>query len=151
MSSSRLGQIRHGPGGGVSRIIATAESTHNTFFAFEEMEPPGGGTPLHCHMREDEFFYVIEGELTLFVDGKRIVLGAGQSQFAPRNVPHCFKNCSGRPVKFLVFCTPPGIEAFFDYGMAGAGGEVPSDDKLIENIMRLAPGFGLQILGPSPL
>src|SRR6185369_2509100 len=83
-TTSRLHQLRHGPGGATYRIIATADSTNNTFFALECAEPPGGGTPLHCHTREDEYFYVIEGQLTLFVDGKTITLTPGQSLFAPR-------------------------------------------------------------------
>src|SRR5882724_12723554 len=102
--ASRLGQLRHGPGGATYRIIATADSTANTFFGIENIEPPGGGTPLHCHTREDEYFFVTEGQLTLFVDGKTITLAAGQSLFAPRNIPHAFKNCSAGPVKFLVIC-----------------------------------------------
>ena len=113
---SRLGQTRHGPGGGRHRFIATADSTANAFCAMEIVEAPGGGPPLHCHSREDEFFYVVEGQLTLFVDGRTLTLAAGQSAFAPRGIPHCFKNRSASPVKFIVLCTPPDLEPFFDYG-----------------------------------
>jgi mannose-6-phosphate isomerase-like protein (cupin superfamily) len=149
--TSRLGQLRHGPGGGLYRFIATADSTANTFFALEIVEHPGGGTPLHCHSREDEFFHVIEGQLTVFVDGKTVTLAAGQSLFAPRNIPHCFKNCAATPVKFLVFCTPPAMEPFFDYGIPLPSGDAPTDQQIIEKIMTMAPQFGLQVLGPSPL
>ena len=45
--NSRLGQVRHGPGGGLYRIFATADSTQNTFFGIECVEPPGGGCR-HC-------------------------------------------------------------------------------------------------------
>ncbi|MEK6703507.1 MAG: cupin domain-containing protein [Planctomycetota bacterium] len=148
---SRLGQLRHGPGGGLYRIIATADSTNNTLFGIECVEPPGGGTPLHRHTREDEFFHVVEGQLTLWVDGKTITLSAGQSIFAPRNIPHAFKNRSTGPIKFLVFCTPPVIEPFFDYGLSLPSGAPPSDEQIVQQIMALAPGFGLEILGPCPL
>ena len=150
-SASRLGQFRHGPGGGLYRIIATADSTGNTFFGAEIVEGPGGGTPLHCHSREDEFFHVIDGQLTVFVDGKTITLAAGQSLFAHRGIPHSFKNCSTSPVKFLVFCTPPDIEPFFDYGLPLPSGGPPSDQQMIQQAMALAPKFGIQMLGPSPL
>lgn len=150
-TTTRLGQPRFGPGGGRYRIIATADSTANTLFAIECIEPAGGGPPVHIHTREDEFFYVIEGQLTLWVDGKTITLGAGQSIFAPRNIPHCFKNCSSKPVKFLVMCTPPGIEPFFDYGAPLASGAAPTDEQIMQNIMAMAPKFGIQLLGPSPL
>jgi oxalate decarboxylase/phosphoglucose isomerase-like protein (cupin superfamily) len=131
--------------------VATADSTAGTFFAMECVESPGGGTPLHVHTREDEFFYVSEGVLSIYVDGKTVELVSGQSIFAPRNVPHCFKNRTGKPVRFLVVCTPHDIEAFFDYGLPLPGGGAPSDEKIIERIMAMAPEYGLQIVGPSPL
>jgi quercetin dioxygenase-like cupin family protein len=149
--ASRLGQPRHGPGGGRYRFIATADSTQNSFCALEIVEHPGGGTPLHCHSREDEFFYVTEGQLTISVDGKTITLAPGQSLFAPRNIPHSFKNCSTSPVKFLVVCTPPDIEPFFDYGLPLPSGAAPSDEQMMKHIKTLAPTFGIQLLGPSPL
>jgi mannose-6-phosphate isomerase-like protein (cupin superfamily) len=149
--ASRLGQHRYGPGGGRYRIIATADSTRNSFFALEILEPPGAGTPLHRHSREDEFFHVLEGELTVFVDGKTVILTAGQSLFAPRDIPHCFKNCTSRPVKYLCFCTPPDIEPFFDYGLPLPSGGAPSDEQMIQKAVALAPQFGIEMLGPSPL
>jgi quercetin dioxygenase-like cupin family protein len=150
-TTSRLGQLRYGPHGGRHRIIATGDSTRGTYFAMEVVEGPGGGTPLHCHSREDEFFHVIEGQLTLFADGQTVRLSAGQSIFAPRGIPHAFKNCSTGPVKFLVFCTPPDIEEFFDYGLPLASGGAPPDEQMMQRIMMLAPKFGIEILGPSPL
>jgi quercetin dioxygenase-like cupin family protein len=39
----------------------------------------------------DETFYVLEGELTLFVAGEQIVLGPGQAALAPRGVPHAYR------------------------------------------------------------
>jgi quercetin dioxygenase-like cupin family protein len=147
----RIGQIRYGPGGGVYRIVATPSQTQNTHFAFEATEPPGGGPPLHIHTREEEFFSVIEGEITFWIDGKAIRGAAGTTAFVPRGVPHCFKNCSDRPARVLVVFTPGGIEGFFDYGEPLPGGTVPSDEVLIERIGALAPAFGLEILGPSPL
>jgi hypothetical protein len=42
-------------GGGVYRIIGTAEETAGRHFAFEAIEPPGGGPPLHIHAAEDEY------------------------------------------------------------------------------------------------
>jgi quercetin dioxygenase-like cupin family protein len=146
-----LGQIRYGPGGGVYRIVATPSQTRNTHFAFEATEPPGGGPPLHIHTREEEFFSVIEGEITFWIDGKAIRAAAGTTAFVPRGVPHCFKNRSDRPARVLVVFTPGGIERFFDYGEPLAGGMVPSDQVLIERIGALAPTFGLEIVGPSPL
>jgi len=143
-------RVRYGTGGGVYRIIATAAETGNTHFAFEAYEPPGGGPPLHIHTREDEFFLVLEGEVSFYIDGRVIRAGAGQSAFVPRGAAHCFKNCSDRPARLLVLFTPGSIEGFFEYG-AAENGHAPSEETLLDRLNQLAPVFGLKVLGPSPL
>jgi hypothetical protein len=56
-------EVRYGPGGAIYRVVITQEQTGNTLFAFEAKEPPGGGPPLHIQTREEEFFFVLEGEI----------------------------------------------------------------------------------------
>jgi uncharacterized cupin superfamily protein len=141
---------RFGPGGGLYRISITAEETQGRHFGFEAIEPPGGGPPLHTHATEDEYFAVLDGEITFYIDGQVVVVGAGGSAFVPRGVPHCFKNCSSRNARVLVLFTPGDIEGFFDYGLP-VGGVRPSDDYLIARIAALGPQYGLDLLGPSPL
>jgi uncharacterized cupin superfamily protein len=143
-------RVRYGAGGGLYRIVATPAETGNTHFAFEAIEPPGGGPPLHIHTREDEFFLVLEGEISFYIGGRVIRAGAGQSAFVPKGVAHCFKNCSDRSARLLVLFTPGDIEGFFEYG-ASDGGRAPSEDVLLERLNQLAPIFGLKVLGPSPL
>lgn len=145
-----LESIRFGPGGGVYRIITRPSETQNTHFAFEAIEPPGGGPPLHIHTREEEFFLVLEGEITFWIDGRVTRVGEGGAAFVPRGVPHCFKNCSNRDARMAVLFTPGDIEGFFDYGKSIAG-SAPSESVLLERIVSLAPKFGLEILGPSAL
>lgn len=145
--------LRFGPGGGTYRIVTRAAETGGLLFALDVNEPPGGGPPLHVHGDEDEYFAVLEGEGTFYLDGQVRTVGAGGAVFGPRGVPHTFKNCSDRPLRMLVVCTPGKIELFFDYGLPVGphGNERPSDEHLIGRIMQLAPEYGLQILGPSPL
>jgi len=145
-----LEKIRYGPGGGVYKIVATAAETRNTHFAFEAIEPPGGGPPLHTHANEDEFFLVLEGEMTFYVGGKVTRAIEGQTAFVPRRVPHCFKNCSKRESRVLVMFTPGNIEGFFEYGNLPAG-TIPKDELLLARWNALAPQYGLEVLGPSPL
>lgn len=141
---------RYGPGGGVFRVLTTAGETDGRHFALEVVEPPGGGPPLHTHAAEDEYFAVLDGEVTFYLDGRVRTVGAGGSAFAPRGVPHAFKNCSTREARLLVLFTPGTVEGFFDYGLPAGDGR-PSDDELLGRIGELAPQFGLEILGPSPL
>lgn len=143
-------RVKYGMGGGVYRIVASAEETRNTMFAFEATEPPGGGPPLHIHTREEEFFLVLEGEVSFFINGQVIKRGPGGSAFVPRGVPHCFRNTSARTARLLVLFTPGDIEGFFEYG-ATVNGEPPSEELMLERLLALAPEFGLEVLGPSPL
>jgi quercetin dioxygenase-like cupin family protein len=144
------GTFRYGAGGGVYRIVATPAETGNTHFAFEATEPPGGGPPLHIHSREDEFFLVLEGEISFYIGGRILRVAAGGSAFVPRGTPHCFKNTSARTARLLVLFTPGDIEGFFEFG-APVDGVPPSEELILERMQQLAPAYGLEVLGPSPL
>ena len=143
-------RVKYGIGGGIYRIVASAEETRNSLFAFEATEPPGGGPPLHIHTREDEFFLVLEGDVSFYIDGKVIRRGPGGSAFVPRGAAHCFRNISDRSARLLVLFTPGDIEGFFEYG-ATANGAPPSEELMMERLIALSGPFGLQVLGPSPL
>ena len=145
-----MGAIRFGPGGGIYRIVTTAAQTGGSHFAFEAYEPPGGGPPLHIHRTEDEYFFVIEGEISVYIDGRVIRAHAGETAFVPRGAAHCFRNTSARPARVLVLFTPGHIEGFFEYG-ASPSGMPPTDEQLIARLTELAPAYNLEVLGPSPL
>lgn len=76
--------------------------------------PPAGGPPQHVHHETDEFFYVLEGELDVWVGHKRSKLAAGMSATLPRGVPHAFTNPGQAPAKVLVVVMPGDGARFFD-------------------------------------
>jgi quercetin dioxygenase-like cupin family protein len=86
---------------------------------------PMSGPPLHIHTREDEWLYVLKGELTVQVGGRRVTAEAGASVFLPRNVPHTWQNCTGETVEALGLITPPQFEQFFPElsSLVAEGGE----------------------------
>ncbi|HET7696207.1 MAG TPA: cupin domain-containing protein [Vicinamibacterales bacterium] len=143
-------RVRFGPGGGVYRIVTTAEESRGRIFAFEATEPPGGGPPLHTHANEDEYFLVLEGEISFYIDGKVTVGRPGQSAFVPRGAAHCFKNRSSRQARVLVLFTPGNIEGFFDFGLP-VDGRPPTEGKMLERLVEYGSRYGLEVLGPSPL
>lgn len=63
--------------GDVYRFLATGEETDGKYALFEAILPPGGGPPPHVHSREEEGFYILEGEITFTIDGKPLVATAG--------------------------------------------------------------------------
>src|SRR2546423_1732108 len=93
------------------RIIVklTAQQTGGSFSQVESIDPRGTATPLHIHRNEEESFYVLEGELSLFIDGERIDVGAGAYALVPRGVPHAYVVRSER-ARMLVTFSPGGFE-----------------------------------------
>ena len=74
--------------GDVYRFLATGEDTNGKYALWEAIVPPGGGPPPHVHSREEEGFYVLEGEITFTVNGERVVATAGTFANMPVGTPH---------------------------------------------------------------
>ena len=72
--------------------------------------PEGSGPPPHVHPFEDETFWVMEGEMTVEVGGKTLVLGPGSMSHIPRNTVHAFKVTSKEVCHALNSYTPAGFE-----------------------------------------
>ena len=96
--------------GDVYRFLATGEDTNGKYAMWEAIVPPGGGPPPHVHSREEEGFYVLEGEITFTIGETRLVAGTGMFANMPIGTPHSFKNESSRPAKMLISVAPAGIE-----------------------------------------
>ena len=95
------------------RFLATRESTAGTYAIWEATVPPGGGPPPHLHTREEEGFYVIEGEVTIHVDGRDVTATTGSFVNMPVGSTHWFRNETDRTAKLLILVAPGGLEAFF--------------------------------------
>ncbi len=70
------------------------------------------GPPLHTHDC-DEAFYMLEGELIFQVEDRLCTKRAGEFSFAPRNVAHALANHSDEDARYLLVCTPAGLERQF--------------------------------------
>ena len=55
--------------GDVYRFLATGEDTNCKYALIEALVGPGGGPPPHVHSREEEGFYILEGEITFTING----------------------------------------------------------------------------------
>lgn len=139
--------------GDVYRFLATSEDTNGRYALWEALVPPGGGPPPHVHSREEEGFYILEGEITFTVNGERIVAKAGTFANMPVGTPHSFKNESDRPAKMLISVAPAGLEKmFFEVGVPLAEGATTASRPTkaeIEKLLAVAPGYGVEILLPG--
>ena len=79
-----------GPSVGRYTIKAAAEQTGGRMIQLVIRESRGAGTPLHIHRDADESFYVVEGEIAVFVGDERFEAKAGDYVFAPMGVAHAF-------------------------------------------------------------
>ena len=75
---------------------------------------PHLGPPAHVHDEADEFFFVLEGEIDVWVGERHAKLSAGMSATLPRGIGHRFDNLGARPAKVLLVVTPAAGAAFFD-------------------------------------
>ena len=96
--------------GDVYRFLAVGEDTDGRYALFEAVVAPGGGPPPHVHSREEEGFYVLEGEVTFLAGEERIVAGPGVFINMPVGTQHTFKNESGQPARMLISVAPAGLE-----------------------------------------
>lgn len=139
--------------GDVYRFFATGEETAGSYAAWEAIVPPGGGPPPHVHSREEESFYVLEGEITFLADGKEIVAGAGTFVNMPPGVPHSFRNNSDRVSRMIISVVPAGLEQmFFEVGTPlaeGATDVAPPTKEEIDRLVGAAARYGIEILLPS--
>lgn len=139
--------------GDVYRFLAVGADTDGKYALWEAIVPPGGGPPPHVHSREEEGFYILEGEITFTIGNKRLVATAGMFANMPVGTSHSFRNESGKSARMLISVAPAGLEQmFFEVGQAVAPGATtaPSPSKEdIENLLAVAPRYGIEIKLPN--
>lgn len=95
-------------------IKISGTDTENELAVFEQIgQTPYGGPPLHIHLFQDEWFYVIEGEYLFQVGNEKYNMKAGDTIFLPRGIQHAFIQLTDNG-KMIVSYLPAGkMEAFF--------------------------------------
>jgi quercetin dioxygenase-like cupin family protein len=86
--------------------------TNGQFGMLEIVVKPGDGSPWHVHPEEDEWFYVLDGNITFYVGDTRLDLAAGGFAFGPKGVPHTFIGAGDKPARALVGFAPMQFEGF---------------------------------------
>jgi quercetin dioxygenase-like cupin family protein len=124
--------------------VSAADSGGQLAF-FHLLAPPMSGPPMHVHSREDELFYVLEGEIVFELDGIRHTVRAGGTVYLQRGVVHAYQNFTSLPARLLITTTPGGFEGFFvELSAATPPGGIPALDPLIA----IGDKYGITMLGP---
>src|ERR671936_787718 len=106
--------------------------------AVEVLIEPGAEPPLHAHSREDEWFYVAEGEATFHVGGQTLRAPAGAFVALPRGVAHTFTVETPR-ARFLMLNAPGGFERMFELA-----------PQTVEDAVAAINRYGIDVVGPHP-
>jgi quercetin dioxygenase-like cupin family protein len=127
----------------------TSERTGGAYSLFEVISQPRGGQPPHVQHREDESFWVLEGEYEFLVEGRTTRAGAGSLVYVPKGILHAHKNVVDKPGRMLVSQTPGGLhECFFEeIGEPAMDGSEPPVEgpQGMGRIVEIAVKYGIEI------
>jgi quercetin dioxygenase-like cupin family protein len=131
-------------------IHVDGEQSGGAYSLSETWGARGNMPPLHVHRRNDETFYILEGDVRLFVGDRELVLAPGQAALAPRGVPHAYRVESDR-ARWIVISSPAGYEQFVrSAGEPAPRAELPPAGRHSDPaaLARAAAEQGIEILGP---
>lgn len=136
--------------------LAEKKDTNGAFCLVEGILVPGNEPPPHVHTREDELFYVLEGEFDVYVGEEAFKVETGECIFLPRFKPHAFIIRSPR-LHLLTLFTPGGFEeALRGKGSPAQYLDLPTGERtysttdLNETAQRFAE-YGIRFLAPDEI
>lgn len=118
--------------------------TGGALSVLESVDMPGEGPPPHVHSREEEIFYVLEGSYEFFCGDQKFSVTKGATIYAPRGLPHSYRQVGATPGRLLVTISPAGFEAFFEE----IGALSPAEQK-IPHVIEIGERYGLRFLPPA--
>ena len=139
--------------GEVLAVRLTSEQTNGDVGVLEHLLPAGTATPLHVQPHEGELFYVIDGRITVWLDGELTQAERGDVVWLPRGCAHAFR-VDSEQAHVVGLSLPGGHERFFRlagepvsvFDLSAAGAAEPDLDRMAS----AAAQAGVEILGPPP-
>ena len=138
-------QITGALGGEIYAKVSGAD-TAGTWAMFEISTAPREGPPLHYHLTQDEWFYVLAGEHEFLIGSERYHIQAGGSVLAFRMVPHTWQNIGTTAGRLLALVEPAGeVEEFFvEFSRLISQGHPESGE-----VAQLFARYDMKMVGPS--
>ncbi len=96
-----------------NNIKISSKDTGGNLTVFEYTGNEKGGPPMHIHLKQDEIFFIVEGEYLFKAGEDSYTLKAGDTIFLPRNVPHSFAQLTDTGKMFFMFQPSGKMEDFF--------------------------------------
>jgi len=127
-------------------LRASGEQTHGHYAMVEVVSTPQGFVPLHVHHREDEAFFVLEGDVTFTFGDRTIDAGPGSFAFGPRDVPHRY-TVRTPSARMLMLFSPAGFEGFIrETSQPLDAAHDITQDIDIELVLDAAARYGAEVL-----
>ena len=126
---------------GVRFMIDGTESGGGFSLVEHPLPPRSLAAPLHKHSREDEYSYVLEGQIGALLGDEVVVGNPGDLIFKPRGQWHSFWNAGDKPARILEFISPAGFERYFEE-IVDAGGSTRATPEFLRD---LAARYGLEV------
>jgi quercetin dioxygenase-like cupin family protein len=150
----------YGPDVGRYTVKTTAAQTQGSLVQMLARDSRGAATPMHIHHDYDETWYVIEGEIAVFIGDERFTATAGDFVLGPRGIPHAWVVTS-ETVEVLITCGPAGVEGPSGQGLdaffrevavpVGEGAKpqptMPADPA---DFARRMMTYNIELVGPPP-
>jgi quercetin dioxygenase-like cupin family protein len=130
-------------------FLLDSNQTASTFALIHCHFRRGGEPPAHFHLKEDETFYILEGEIHFHIGAKNFTAKAGDLAHVTKGIPHQFSLVT-ETAKALLIITPPGMESFFkEFGIPAQSLELPPLPEgqppavFLENMLKRATELGM--------
>lgn len=128
---------------GSGLIKAGMAQTDNAMTVVELAVGAKQGPGLHIHSRDDELWYVLEGEFRFKAGARMFTATTGDLVFGPRGLPHTFQNVMDTPGRLLIVTAPAGLEGFFEDFSNRPAGSVDA-----QGLADIGHAHGLDFVGP---
>lgn len=139
--------------GALMNFKALGSETNGQFWALEGLADKHMQVPLHVHTVEDEFWFVLDGEIRFFIGEEVKVVGAGGFAFIPRGVAHTFQIVS-ETARWFGVGTPAGLDQwFFETGEPAPVLTLPPPPTAppdVAMIVGTLKAYGTETVGPPP-
>ena len=114
-------------------------------FSWHATFPPGTFVPPHIHPTQDEYLYILEGRLDLWLNGTETSAGPGDTVRLPRGEPHGIFNKSGETAKCLFWVAPTGKLYDLFWGIHNMADQKPDE------VVALSARQDVEFLPPPPV
>ena len=141
--------------GSLLTFLAESKDTGGAFSLFEILLKPGNEPPPHIHHTEDELYYVLEGEASVYIEEEEFEIKSGDCIFLPREKAHAFIVRAER-FRMLFLTQPGGAEGYFRTMMSSPASilELPQEAPTysttdVQEAIDLGTQYGLEFLDPQ--